>query len=387
MAESSGEKTEQPSAKRLRDAREKGDIPKSQEVVSVATVCVVFGYFVGTAEDFYQRFLSVTEAVFTKGTTLPFDRAWQELFPMIIDTMVSFILPLVGCIFVTGVLAFMVQNGVVLAPKAAMPKLENLSPKKWFDKVFSKKNAFDFVMNLIKVGVLSSAVYIAVNNSIRPILSVNKSDIYGVLSLTGILIVDLFINVLVAFIVIAVFDWFYTRMTYTKKHMMTKEEVKKEYKEQEGDPIIKSKRKQLHQEMQNQSKLDKTRKAKVLIVNPTHYAVALFSPCNFPHFYHIIIFFVTFYNKSILSHLPGSIRSERTTRFRSLRSLTLPTTHRPTVLLFLMKSRLIPPTSPVFVLHGNTRKTKTKIQCHSKKHPQYVNIRFQFSKFLSPETV
>ena len=276
MAESSGEKTEQPSAKRLRDAREKGDIPKSQEVVSVATVCVVFGYFVGTTEDFYQRFLSVTEAVFTKGTTLPFDRAWQELFPMIIDTMVSFILPLVGCIFVTGVLAFMVQNGVVLAPKAAMPKLENLSPKKWFDNVFSKKNAFDFVMNLIKVGVLSSAVYIAVNNSIRPILSVNKSDIYGVLSLTGILIVDLFINVLVAFIVIAVFDWFYTRMTYTKKHMMTKEEVKKEYKEQEGDPIIKSKRKQLHQEMQNQSKLDKTRKAKVLIVNPTHYAVALF---------------------------------------------------------------------------------------------------------------
>lgn len=93
--------------------------------------------------------------------------------------------------------------------------------------------------------------------------------------LCGQMTVTLLLYTLTAFIVIALFDWIFTRSRYTKQHMMSMDEVKREYKEQEGDPHIKSKRKQLHREMQNQSKLDRTRKAKVLVVNPTHYAVAL----------------------------------------------------------------------------------------------------------------
>lgn len=184
MAESSGEKIEQPSAKRLRDAQEKGDIPKSQEVVSVATVCVIFGYFLARSKQFYSEFLSIIEAVFYQATTLPFDRALQEIMPMLINQMTAMILPLVGCILVTGMMAFMAQNGFVLAPKAAMPKLSKLSPKQCFSKVFSKKNAFDFVMNLIKVGVLSAAIYFAVHNAIRSVLGVHKYAPAGSRNLT-----------------------------------------------------------------------------------------------------------------------------------------------------------------------------------------------------------
>ena len=79
----------------------------------------------------------------------------------------------------------------------------------------------------------------------------------------------------VAFAVLAALDFLYTKYKYNKDHMMSIDEVKREYKEMEGDPQIKQKRKQLHQEMINQNTLSKTRKAKVLIVNPTHFAVAI----------------------------------------------------------------------------------------------------------------
>ena len=92
----------------------------------------------------------------------------------------------------------------------------------------------------------------------------------SLVTLCGQMTVTLLLYTLTAFIVIALFDWIFTRSRYTKQHMMSMDEVKREYKEQEGDPHIKSKRKQLHREMQNQSKLDRTRKAKILVVNPTH---------------------------------------------------------------------------------------------------------------------
>ena len=271
----SEEKTEQPTDKRLREAREKGDIPKSQEIVSVSIVAVVFAYFLAYGADFFTQFIAIATAVFDRAITQPYDEALAQLLPMLLTEMAMFIAPLVGCIFITGVLAFLIQNGVVIAPKAAMPKLNNLNPVEWFKKVFSKKNLFDFIMNIVKVLVLSIAVFMAVRGSIRDILSVNRSDVMSLVALCGQMTVTLLLYTLTAFIVIALFDWIFTRSRYTKQHMMSMDEVKREYKEQEGDPHIKSKRKQLHREMQNQSKLDRTRKAKVLVVNPTHYAVAL----------------------------------------------------------------------------------------------------------------
>ena len=275
MADAGGEKTEQPTAKKLRDAREKGDIPKSTEVVSVLVVGAVCGYFIASATSLYESLVDITSQVFIKASRLSYDEALRELLPLLINSMVAFILPLVLIIVVCVVLGFVVQNGFVIAPQAAIPKIENLHPKKWFEKVFSKKNLFDFMMNLVKVTVLSGAVFLAIHNSMRAILRLGGTDIFALLSVAGAIIRDLFIYTIVAFMIIALFDWFYTRIAYTKKHMMSMDEVKREFKEQEGDPHIKAKRKQLHQEMSNQSKLDRVRKAKVLVVNPTHYAVAL----------------------------------------------------------------------------------------------------------------
>ena len=122
---------------------------------------------------------------------------------------------------------------------------------------------------------MSVAVYMAAKNSFREFFKIQNSNIGSVWELSAVLLKDLAIYAIVAFSILAAIDFVYTKFKYTKDHMMSPDEVKQEYKEMEGDPQIKSKRRQLHQEMANQSTLANTRKAKVLITNPTHYAVAI----------------------------------------------------------------------------------------------------------------
>lgn len=271
----SDEKTEQPTDKRLRDAREKGEVPKSQEVPSALIVLVVFGYFLVMSKSIFAELATYIDAVFTYSMSLPFDEALRRLGALSLEVIFKILAPLVGLVIVTALVANLCQVGFLVAPKGAMPKLENLNPKKWFKQVFSKKNLFEFFKNLLKVGILTVAVYMALLNHFREIFLISKGNLGDFWTIVGAVLKDLGAYSVTAFIAIACLDFVYVRFKFTKDHMMSPDEVKREYKEQEGDPLIKSKRKQLHQEMANQNTLGRTRKAKVLIVNPTHYAVAL----------------------------------------------------------------------------------------------------------------
>ena len=271
----SGEKTEQPTDKRLRDAREQGDIAKSQEVVSAATVLAVVFFFITNAKSIFARLLSTTDYVFTNAITMPFPEAFKLLGSAVVQCAVGIVLPIVAAVLCAALIALLAQTGFLFAPKGAVPKLSNLSPSKWFKQVFAVKNVIEFFKNIAKVTVLGVAVYMAAQNSFREFFRIQDSNIGSVWELSATLIKDLALYAICAFSVLAALDFVYTKFKYTKDHMMTPDEVKREYKEMDGDPQIKSKRRQLHQEMINQSTLSNTRKAKVLITNPTHYAVAI----------------------------------------------------------------------------------------------------------------
>lgn len=271
----SGEKTEQPTPKRLRESREKGDIAKSTEIVSFAVVAVIVFYFIINAKDIFSELLSVTSTVFTKAPVLPFSEALEILGGLVVSTSVNIIAPIVLTVISASLLSLLVQTGLLFAPKSALPKLENLSPKKWVKKVFSLKNVFEFFKNIIKVITLAVAIYFAAQDNSRALFKITSGNIGSVMYILGQMLRDLATYTIVAFAALAALDFLYTKYKYNKDHMMSIDEVKREYKEMEGDPQIKQKRKQLHQEMINQNTLAKTRKAKVLIVNPTHFAVAI----------------------------------------------------------------------------------------------------------------
>ncbi len=271
----SGEKTEQPTDKRLRDSREKGDIAKSTEIVSAAGVAGALVYFISFGDAIYTRLSQGMRYTFEHAPSMNYEEALTQIGGLFVNIAVSLVLPMVAIVMACTLCALLAQVGILVAPKAAMPKLSNLSPSKWFKKVFSVKNVFEFVKNLLKVAVLSTSVYLAVNKNSRMIFKLPDADENMMIIVAAELLKTLLLYTILTFSAIAAIDFLYTKYKYTKDHMMSKDEVKREYKEMDGDPMIKSKRKQLHQEMINQQTVNKTRKAKVLIVNPTHYAIAL----------------------------------------------------------------------------------------------------------------
>jgi type III secretion protein U len=167
------------------------------------------------------------------------------------------------------------QIGFLFSVEAATPKIENLSPAKWFKKTFSKNNLFELLKNVVKVVVLSAVVYRLLMDNWRELATIPRSSALGLSAFLGETLVTLILWTAAAFAVLAAVDFVWQRFKHVKDNMMTKDEVKREYKEMEGDPLIKSKRRQLHQEMANQGAVNSVAKAKVVIANPTHYAVAI----------------------------------------------------------------------------------------------------------------
>ncbi|MDR3159255.1 MAG: type III secretion system export apparatus subunit SctU [Zoogloeaceae bacterium] len=270
----SGEKTEQPTAKRLRDAREKGQVSKSQEIPSAAIVLALLLYFVLRAEAVFTKLSDVTNLSFST-INQPWETGLAMLAPAVIDAALDILLPLVVLVIVVSLVANLAQVGFLFSAQAALPKLENLDPKKWFKKVFSKKGLFEFAKNLLKVALLGVVVWRVLANNWAELFRIPSSDIRGLWKVLGGTTWDLTVSAVAAFTALAILDFFWERYQFMKQNRMSKDEVKREYKEMEGDPHIKSRRKQLHQEMLSQNAMANVRRAKVLVTNPTHYAVAL----------------------------------------------------------------------------------------------------------------
>ena len=173
----SSEKTEQPTPKRLRESREKGQVAKSQDVPSALTVMAVAVYLLAMSSDMLNTLLAMGEA-----PMLLMDRPFEEALPLAVTSTLlcalRVALPLIGMVMVVALCANMMQVGVLFSVQAAMPKLENLSMNKWFKQVFSLKNLVEFLKNIIKVLILG------ISATIHPLTM-------GGITLTDILVVVL----------------------------------------------------------------------------------------------------------------------------------------------------------------------------------------------------
>ena len=268
------DKTEQPTPKRLRESREKGDVCKSQDVPSALTVLALSVYIVVMGGQLLESLLAMMELPM-KLLSTPYAEAAPRAAEATFHIAVSIVAPLVGLVMAVALVANLGQVGILFAFKGAMPKLENVSPSKWFQKVFSMKNLVEFLKNIIKVTVLGVTVWVVMRDHLPTLFAIQRGTIWTMWEVLGMAVKDLLLMAAGVFCVIAAVDYLFQKWQYTKNHMMSKDEVKREYKEMEGDPQVKGKRKQLHQEMLSQNALGNVRKAKVLVTNPTHYAVAL----------------------------------------------------------------------------------------------------------------
>ena len=184
-------------------------------------------------------------------------------------------MPFVILAALAGTVGHLAQTGLMFAWKAAMPKLDKLNPKQWFSKVFSVKNLFEFLRSIVKMAVVAGVFYLVFLDAMPLVLRLPGHGLAAVDVLLRTVMRQAASYCLAAFAAIAAVDWLFQRRQFLKEHMMSKEDVKNEYKEMEGDPQIKGQRRQLHQEMVMNDQARAVRNSDVLVVNPTHLAVAI----------------------------------------------------------------------------------------------------------------
>lgn len=268
----SAEKTEQPTPKKLRDARKKGQVAKSKEVSGTLGLIAVLALLWAMSDTFInaiQEMVLLPAQVYNK----PFAQAFKIVTEGILEKSMELIIPLVAASMISAIAGNVLQFGILFAPESIKPDIQKISPIGGLKKIFAMKNLVEFFKSIIKIVFLSFVVYYVIYTSIGDMVDMPYCGRSCILPVAGSLLKKLLLYSVVAFIVIAVLDYMFERHNFMKQNRMSKDEVKREYKESEGSPEIKSKRKEIHQEILNSA--ENTSKSDVVIKNPTHLAIGL----------------------------------------------------------------------------------------------------------------
>ncbi|QVQ24849.1 type III secretion system export apparatus subunit SctU [Achromobacter deleyi] len=271
----SGEKTEQPTSKKLRDARQKGDVAHSKDFTQTLLVLALFGYMLGNAHGIVEslgRLILIPATL----TGMPFEQALPTVLDAALREAVALVLPFVLIVLIVGMFSEFLQVGVVLAFEKLKPSAKKLDVMENLKNIFSKKNLVELLKSVLKIAFLSVLVALVVRDALPELMAVPHSGLAGLEAGVGGMMRTLVVNIAFAYVVISLADFVWQRMQYRKGLMMSKEDVKQEFKEMEGDPHIKHKRKHLHQEMVMHGAVASARKATVLVTNPTHLAIAIY---------------------------------------------------------------------------------------------------------------
>ena len=275
MNGSSSDKTEPPTPKRLRDARNKGQVAKSKEVVSAAILVsllfffsVSHDYYLGLFRDLFDSPIWLQQVTFAEA----FDDTVRKAFTLAI----SLIAPPVGIALAMGVFANFFQIGALVTFEPVKPDLKKVNPANNLKNIFSKKNLVELLKSLVKIAVLGTAVAHVVWTGMPSLIGVVHCGVGCLMPVLGALFTELVIYVSLAFIVVAVADFAYQKFSYIQGLKMSKDEVKREYKESEGNPEIKSRRRSLFQEIISSQETSNIRRSSVIVANPVHLAVGLF---------------------------------------------------------------------------------------------------------------
>ncbi|WP_044957228.1 flagellar biosynthesis protein FlhB [Butyrivibrio sp. LC3010] len=277
-----GEKTEQPTAKKLQDARQEGQVAKSQEIGHAAGLMALFIMirvlypYMGTnfSNTFRYVYTQIPDIIVMHNGNMPF----TNLRVILTQTLLRILLTAIPFLAVALIIAFIcnvVQVGWKITTKPLRPKLSKLNPIKGFKKIFSTRKIFDLVKAIAKIAVIGVVVYTYFLSYTASIFTLYDMPLRQGIGLMGNTIVEVGIRIAAVYVVIAAIDYVYQKRKFRKDMMMTKQEVKDEYKNTEGDPQIKGQQRRRMMQASQRRMMQELPKADVVITNPTHYAVAI----------------------------------------------------------------------------------------------------------------
>lgn len=275
-----GEKTEEATTKKLEDARKEGQVARSQDLITASGLLALFlvvklfaGYIAGGFLDAFSKTYKEIETLAKEEMTY---QIGSKLMNQIGINILLICLP----VFITGVVvAFVVNIFQVkwkITGKPLQPKFNKINPLSGFKKMFSMDKIMELVKSIIKVGIIIYIVYNALKGELGKLyLLYEMGNLEVVIVYIGNIVIDLGIKISVLFLIVGLADFIYQKIKFKKDMRMTKQEIKDEFKQSEGDPQIKSKIKQKMRQASQRRMMQRLPEADVVITNPTHFACAL----------------------------------------------------------------------------------------------------------------
>ncbi|MAO63663.1 MAG: flagellar biosynthesis protein FlhB [Balneola sp.] len=271
------EKTEEPTAKKLEDARKEGNVSISTEVSSMAVLTTAVLMFVATSSMIGEQVSSLFETFFINSGQgfANKDEAMSHLSEAMWG-IIGIIGPTMSILLIVTLIINLAQTGGVFSVKAIQPKGSKMSPMNGLKKIFSAKGAVELIKGFAKLFIVGLIGYYTVRNDVSTFVEYMVSPLEHSMSEMGSYILMFVTRVLAALLVLSIADAIYQRFQHHKDLRMSKQEVKDEYKQMEGDPHVKGQRKRFGMELRNKKRLDHAvLSSDVVVTNPTHYAVAL----------------------------------------------------------------------------------------------------------------
>ncbi len=271
-----GEKTEKATPKKLQDAKKKGQVAKSQDLPAAFTFMASVAIVLGLSKMMYGQLSDFFILVFGSVTNANLDELIRRLFYEANEVIFMASIPVLGLVAALGVIVNFLSVGPMFSMEALKFDLKKLNPIDNLKGKFKLKTLVELLKSVIKISVASYIIYLVMYKSIPILIKTVSLPISSALLVFHAFLLEVMIKVGLFFIVVAVIDFIYQKQSFAKEMMMEKFEVKQEYKNSEGDPHIKSKRRQIAQEMAYQDgPSGGIKRAKAVVTNPTHIAVAI----------------------------------------------------------------------------------------------------------------
>ncbi len=277
-----GEKTEPATAKKLKDVRKEGQVAKSKEIITAISLMSIFIllkiYIANLGNDFvecFNRFYNSFETIVNTSKNGVSPGVATDILASGIKVCILLLIPILLVGVIISILGNMLQQSWMVSSKPLMPKLSKINPLNGFKRLFSFRQLFELIKSIAMMGILAAVVYNTVKSQVNVLFTFYDISLYAAIERTGKIIIDLGIRVSAVFLIIGFVDLIYQRQKFKNDNMMTKQEVKDEFKNSEGDPQVKGMIRRRMNEISRRRMMQQLPEADVVITNPTHFAVAL----------------------------------------------------------------------------------------------------------------
>lgn len=275
MPEQLQERTEQATPRRREKARQKGEVPRSRELTGIVGTWMVFLYFVFSGAFFLsltnhmkEAFIRIKSPEFAGGAIIAFAKEEIKWF------MFNF-LPIGGVLLFAVLLVHFVQTGFLFTGAPLVPDFSKISPLKGIKRLFSLNALFETVKGILKIIALGIIIYLILERDVNILPLLIDMDVRAIAGVTFDKLFELVLACLIMLTIFAGMDFAYQRWQYEKNLRMTKQEVKEEFKETEGSPMVRARLRSLQREMARKRMMQEVPKADVVITNPMHLAVCI----------------------------------------------------------------------------------------------------------------